>query len=134
MGELAELNQMLETQDLTSLKRLDKHGCAAAVKQHNIVKALAAIQKAILKQEEERLGPMLYEITADDLFSLSPSDRMHVFNSGAMCFNNIIPVRLVGVKGCGKASIERIMEWRRSCVMRITEEQVVEAIEGSVDA
>ena len=114
-------------------KRIHSQIRCNAFRLERIAESLAGTREAVLERneaaKEDRLGPMLYDITTDDLFELSRANRMHVFNSGANFFNDIIPVRLVGVKGCRKASIKRIMEWRRSCVMRITEAQIVETIQ-----
>ena len=92
----------------------------------DIKKTLAELTEA---DEESRLGPMMYEIEANDLYLLSKRDRMFVFHAGIVCFNDICPVRLSGVTNCGKVSIDRIMAWKRACVMSITEAQVNEAID-----
>jgi hypothetical protein len=111
---------------------MNARGAGHARKINCLVDSVKNIQDAVRElaeaKKEDELGPFQYEITVDDLWMLSDTKRMHVYNSGVSYFNEICPVKLAGVKGCGRVAIEQIMEWRRKCVMRITEEQIDEAI------
>jgi hypothetical protein len=110
-----------------AVSNMNGRGAGMARKMEKLIESVNGIHHAVLKHceaaKEDRLGPMLYDIAADDLSGLSLMDRKHVGNSGVMCFNDICATKLVNVDGCGISSIKRIMDWKRSCVMRATESQ-----------
>ena len=85
-------------------------------------------------KKEEALGPMLYEITATDLSALSSRQRQYVCKTEAAYFNEVCATRLLnhnqGFGWIGPHDIDAIMEWKRACVSRITQEQVAEAIDA----
>lgn len=103
-----------------------------------IERKVSDIQKAMLEHceaaKEDALGPFQYEITASDLFILSPRHRTFVCCSNARYFNDVCTTGIYaynqGVLGPDKNDIETIMEWKRECVARITEKQVSDAIDA----
>lgn len=117
------------------LLRLACHGADQTRALQEIASSVEGIRDAMLEHceaaKEDALGPFQYEITASDLFELSARHRMIVAESGATCFNDIHVARLHGIsltRGVCQHDIEKIMEWKRECIARITEQQVSDAI------
>jgi hypothetical protein len=111
---------------------INDRGAGHARKINCLVDSVKNIQDAVRElaeaKKEDELGPFQYEISASDLFELSQFDRSVVCRSGARFLNDICAVSLANVGSIGITAAKRIMEWRRKCVMRITEEQIDEAI------
>jgi hypothetical protein len=107
---------------------MNGRGAGMARKMEKLIESVNSIQRAVLKHceaaKEDRLGLMLYDITADDLFMPGSWDRSIVCQSGVTCFNDICVTKLARTGSGGVLHIKRIMEWKRACVMRITESQV----------
>ena len=80
-----------------------------------------------------QLGPMLYDISAEDLFRLSGRHRRFVAMSKARYLNDICATDIYAYNQATdpcQHDIEVILEWKRDCVMRITEAQVIEAADA----
>jgi hypothetical protein len=94
------------------------------------------IHQTMLKQidskAEAELGPYQYEITGDDLRGLGATERYYVSMCNTMYFNDIYAAKLGGLPDCGVGSIANIMQWKRDCVSRITQEQADDALDAQV--
>jgi hypothetical protein len=122
------------------LLRLAVHGADQTRRLDSLVMEAESVRRAVVDiavaKKEEALGPMLYDISASDLFMLTPRHRVMLSKSGITYYNDVCAVNLYRLEGvfldlC-QHDIDTIMEWRSDCVLRITEAQVAEAIAAQV--
>jgi hypothetical protein len=141
LDELRGITHRMAGQHAVSAERAARMTIRFSVIERGLCKLTAIITDLAEAKKEEALGPIVYEITSGDLFTLSARHRGFVCNSGAVCLNDICVTRLMSYEGMPEfrpceSDIDKIMDWKRACVMRITEAQVVEAIDAqqAVDA
>jgi hypothetical protein len=126
MDEIRKLHRLVSSQIAAGRREALQRALADG----HILENIAEISDNI---NEADLGPMRYEISSEDLWVLSKTNRKYLAESGARCFNDVNVVSLGAVDGCNQHAIDRIMAWRRGGVLQITMEQADAAIDEQSD-